>query len=113
MPTVLRSLLRILLPCNPKTLLNSRRLCVFVSLQAVLRSLRIVLRSIATRALAQKRYRLYAEPPLPDEAGGFEALQALSCPMDLLTMLYKVCSVWLWCRAAAQLLTRWSSGAAP
>ncbi|KAF6261685.1 hypothetical protein COO60DRAFT_1699727 [Scenedesmus sp. NREL 46B-D3] len=58
--------------------------------QAVLRSLRIVLRSIVTRALAQKRYRLYAEPPLLDEEGGFEALQALSCPMDLLTMLYKV-----------------------
>jgi hypothetical protein len=60
------------------------------AVQAVLRSLRIVLRSIVTRALAQKRYRLYAEPPLPDEEGGFEALQALSCPMDLLTMLYKV-----------------------
>ncbi|WIA11343.1 hypothetical protein OEZ85_011465 [Tetradesmus obliquus] len=58
--------------------------------QAVLRSLRVVLRSIASRALAQKRYRLFAEPPLPDEAGGLEALQALSCPMDLLTMLYKV-----------------------
>jgi hypothetical protein len=60
-------------------------------MQAVLRSLRVVLRSIASRALAQKRYRLFAEPPLPDEAGGLEALQALSCPMDLLTMLYKVC----------------------
>jgi hypothetical protein len=69
-----------------------RQLCVltFAPLQAVLRSLRIVLRSIVMRALAQKRYRLYAEPPLPDEEGGYEALQALSCPMDLLTMLYKV-----------------------
>jgi hypothetical protein len=36
------------------------------------------------------RYRLFAEPPLPDEEGGHEALQALSQPMDLLTMLYKV-----------------------
>lgn len=41
---------------------------------------------VACRA---RSYRLFAEPPLPDEEGGIEALAALSCPMDLLTMLYK------------------------
>jgi len=36
------------------------------------------------------RYRLFAEPPMLDDEEGIHALQCLSCPMDLLTMLYKV-----------------------
>jgi hypothetical protein len=33
---------------------------------------------------------MFAEPPLCDEAEAMQALQSLSQPMDLLTMLYKV-----------------------
>jgi hypothetical protein len=33
---------------------------------------------------------MFAEPPLCDEAEGMQALQSLTQPMDLLTMLYKV-----------------------
>jgi hypothetical protein len=46
------------------------------------------------------RYRLFAEPPMLDDDEGMQALQCLTCPMDLLTMLYKV-SILVCCRASS------------
>ena len=49
------------------------------------------------------RYRLFAEPPMLDDEEGMRVLQCLTCPMDLLTMLYKVGE--LSCAVAAVLLS--------
>ncbi|KAK9811900.1 hypothetical protein WJX72_012131 [[Myrmecia] bisecta] len=56
--------------------------------QAVLRTLRMALRDVATRMLCDRRWRSFAEPVSPDEDP--EYWEKVSNPMDLATLLARV-----------------------
>lgn len=56
--------------------------------QAALRALRIVLRDVTAAAMAQPRWRSFAEPPAPEEDLGY--YETVTHPMDLATLLSKI-----------------------